>query len=285
MFRNIIIIFGNNSKIKKIFFFILLLLLFIFYKNLSFTNINYNKQLLLNLNETEFKYIAHAGGGINGIKYTNSLEAIKNSINNGFKLIEIDLMETTDGHFVGVHDWSSFKKFTNYKNMDHNSMPYEDFKNLKIHQKFIPIDVIEINKIFSKNQDIYLVTDKNNNFDKIYEDFKFNKDRIIIEIFGKKNFKEAIQKKIFNPMFSMNYSDYDFVVKNNIKLVSAHTGDIINNKKIYKSLVERGVYIFAYSSNEKYFIENNINKYFTNIYTDFWDIKNQTCFEENCTTY
>ncbi len=52
--------------------------------------------------------IAHAGGGINGLKYTNSLEAMEQSIEHGFKMIELDLLISSDRRIVAVHDWNRF---------------------------------------------------------------------------------------------------------------------------------------------------------------------------------
>jgi len=49
--------------------------------------------------------LAHAGGGIHGQIYTNSLEAIKASMQNGFRLIELDFELTSDGAVVLIHDW------------------------------------------------------------------------------------------------------------------------------------------------------------------------------------
>ena len=37
--------------------------------------------------------IAHAGGGIEGKVYTNSKEAVLNSLNNGYRFIELDFDE------------------------------------------------------------------------------------------------------------------------------------------------------------------------------------------------
>lgn len=51
--------------------------------------------------------IAHAGGGIDGITYTNSYEALNNSVHNGFALIEIDFSWTSDGQLVCAHDWDA----------------------------------------------------------------------------------------------------------------------------------------------------------------------------------
>lgn len=49
--------------------------------------------------------IAHAGGGINGDTYTNSLEALNHNIEKGYTFFEIDLSLTSDNIPVCIHDW------------------------------------------------------------------------------------------------------------------------------------------------------------------------------------
>ena len=155
MNQNFIMIFGN----KKIKFLLLVFIIFvsIYYYNYNFKVPVYSKNLIQKLNSKDYKYIAHAGGGIEGKIYTNSLEAITNSINLGYKLIEIDLRETNDDVFVGVQSWAKFKKDTNFtdNNPDINSaISYKDFKNLKIFNKYKPVDTNIINVywlVFIKN--------------------------------------------------------------------------------------------------------------------------------------
>lgn len=278
-------IFGNNIFFKIILTFSIFILISLFSFDLFKKEPIYNSELLKNLKNTQFKYIAHAGGGIENIKYTNSVEALHQSIDLGFKIIEIDLMETLDNKFVGVHDWASFKRNSSYKNTNDEPILYNDFLNLKIFNKFKPLEINEINKIFNGNKEIFLLTDKTNNFDKIYKDFNFDKNRILIEIFGKKNFIKSVKNKIINPVYSFNHKDYDFVLKNNIKIVSAHTEDISMNKDIYSKLIEKEIFVFAYTSNNEQYINNNLDKFFTNIYTDFWDLKNNKCLSTVCETY
>ncbi len=278
-------IFGNKKYFKLAFVFFLVTITSLVSINLFKEKPIYNIELLSNLNKKQFRYIAHASGGIEGLKYTNSLEALNQSINSGYKLIEIDLQKTKDNFIVGVHDWKSFKKYSNYKDNKDEPINYNEFLKLKIHSKLTPLEINIINEIFSKNKDIYLVTDKINDFDKIYNDFSFNKNRIIVEIFGKKNFELALKKKIINPMFSFNHTHYKFVIKNNIKIIAAHTLDISRNKDVYKKLVNKGVQIFAYSSNNKKYIDENIGKYFTHVYSDFWDVNLNKCNYSECETY
>ncbi len=49
--------------------------------------------------------IAHAGGGLNGQTYTNSLQALDSSYQKGFRYFEIDLIWTKDDRLVCLHDW------------------------------------------------------------------------------------------------------------------------------------------------------------------------------------
>lgn len=51
--------------------------------------------------------IAHAGGAITGKTYTNSLVALDANANH-YRLFEIDLNFTSDGHLACIHDWSSY---------------------------------------------------------------------------------------------------------------------------------------------------------------------------------
>ena len=49
--------------------------------------------------------IAHAGGGISGLTYTNSREAMDRSLLLGCTAIEVDLEFTSDERLVLLHDW------------------------------------------------------------------------------------------------------------------------------------------------------------------------------------
>lgn len=275
--------FGN----KKFILIIVIVFSIFFYLESSKKNFQYNNQILELFDNEQYKFIAHAGGGIDQHIYTNSVEAVNLSINKGFKLIEIDLLETKDNYFVGANSWAHFKKNSSYENNEITNEPLylSDFRKIKIFNKYTPITTKEINEIFTEHEDIILVTDKTNNFKKIVKDFSFDKKRIIVEIFGKKNYFKSIKQGIINPMFSANSNDYDFILKNNIKLIAAHSIDIVNNKKIYMDLIDQNVKIFAYSSSDKKFIRENINKTFSGVYTDFWDLDKSDCSSKNCKTY
>ena len=242
----------------------------------------------LQSNNPASNFIAHAGGGIDYDVYTNSIEALEKSIENGFKLIEIDLIETSDGFFVGGHhDWSSFKKkISNYQYQNDNKpMSLSEVKNSKVYGKYRPLTIDYINNTFSKNKELFLVTDKSNNFKKIISDFTFDQNRIIVEIFGRKNYFLAIKEGIINPMFSATINDYDFVHENNIQLIAVHTNDLIKNKEKYNKLIKKGVFIFAYTSNNKKFIKEHAGVNVSGFYTDFWNFNKNVCDNDTCLTY
>ena len=280
-----------NFGIKTLVFFLIIIFSVIVYLKFFKTfEAKYDSDLLEKLKQKNYRFIAHAGGGIDDLKYTNSLEAVNKSIKGNFKLIELDIRETLDNVFVGVHEWKEFKEITNTKKQDENELNNEalllnEFKSKKIYKKYTPLDIISINDIFEKNNELILLTDKTNNFSKLNSDLKFDKKRIMVEVFGKKNYFKSISEGIINPIYSFNHKDYNFVIKHKIKIISAHSQDIINNSQIYKKLVENNVMVFMYSSNESDFINNNLDILFTHVYTDFWNINSAKCISNECTTY
>ena len=50
-------------------------------------------------------FVAHAGGFAEGYAESNSAEALRNSAQNGYTLIELDIITTSDGRFALAHDW------------------------------------------------------------------------------------------------------------------------------------------------------------------------------------
>ena len=236
--------------------------------------------------KNEFFFIAHAGGGINNSKYTNSLEAINKAIKNGYKLIEIDLIETSDKKLVGAHDWKLFSKLAN---CCENKIPnLKEFNSSKILENLTPVDYNMINKIFSKNKELILVTDKTNNFDLINDLFIFDDKRIIVEVFGRKNYFDAIKKGIKNPMYSASIkhtkNEMNFINDYNIQIISVNSEDFIENYQQYKKLKNKGVIIFVYTTNDLKFVNETRNTA-SSFYSDFININSMICESSKCETY
>ena len=54
------------------------------------------------------RVIAHGGGQVRGISVTNSIEALNENYPRGYRLFEIDLSWTSDGHLSAIHDWGNY---------------------------------------------------------------------------------------------------------------------------------------------------------------------------------
>ena len=106
------------------------------------------------------RYIAHAAGEVNGIKSTNSKEALDENYKKGFRLFELDIIKTSDGKMVAAHDWKMWARFTDYT----GALPpsHAEFKKHKIYGDYTTLDIKGINEWFAAHPDAILVTDKLN---------------------------------------------------------------------------------------------------------------------------
>ncbi|MDR0958060.1 MAG: hypothetical protein LBM16_02485 [Clostridiales bacterium] len=107
------------------------------------------------MSEINVKYIAHALGAVDGIAETNSLEAMQQSYDSGFRVFEVDLNLTTDGNLAAVHDWESYS----------NPMTSEKWLEKKLAYKYTSMIIDNICEFMSEHKDVYIVTDT-----KIFED-------------------------------------------------------------------------------------------------------------------
>lgn len=62
----------------------------------------------LSLPDVDLPRIAHAGGGVEGATYTNSIAALDANHAEGFRFFEVDFLKTSDGQTVCGHDWEPF---------------------------------------------------------------------------------------------------------------------------------------------------------------------------------
>ncbi len=106
------------------------------------------------------RVIANSGGRIDGIDYSNSKEALDFSYSKGFRFFDLDIIQTRDGDFVAANSWPYWASITGYK----GALPPSTmvFKKHKIHGKYSPLTMTEINAWFAGHTDATLITDKVN---------------------------------------------------------------------------------------------------------------------------
>ena len=102
------------------------------------------------------KVMAHALGGYKGNKYNNHELALKQSIENDYKFIEVDLILTKDEKLVCSHGWS--KQTYLDTGVEYNKknpvMTYEQFMSTKIQGKYDTMDVSKFVEYVKEYDDI-----------------------------------------------------------------------------------------------------------------------------------
>ncbi|MBQ4852934.1 hypothetical protein [Pseudoalteromonas sp. MMG012] len=200
---------------------------------------------------TSCSLIAHAGGGIDGIKYTNSKEALQKSIDNGYRLIELDLLVSSDGKILGAHDWERYVDKSSLTNFPPES--YE-FVSAQYLDKYTTMDIEMINEVFLSNENLILVTDKIRDIGLLSQSIPY-KNRMIVEVFSVFDFNLAIENGL-HPALNIdirNQNMVDFVVETGIKRVT-YRGDQLHEMEVAyrnaKRLSDNGILSMIYSRND-----------------------------------
>ena len=119
--------------------------------------------------EIQDKLVASALGSIsNRFRNTNTLEAVKYSVDMGFKNFEVDISKTRDGKYVCINGWTrnSYKKLNYSAGFD--IISYNDFCKLKYYGKYDSLEFVKLLKWLQENVNntITVIIDacnKNNN--------------------------------------------------------------------------------------------------------------------------
>lgn len=119
---------------------------------------------------------------------------------NGFQLIELDLLETTDGRLIAAHDWKTFHQLTG-KPEQTKPLSFNQARKRKILGTQHVLTDTDIFHFFNNRPDLYLVTDKIDNLSLLKEKFGAFQDRIIVEVFTLPKYQEAISLGFKNVAF------------------------------------------------------------------------------------
>lgn len=223
------------------------------------------------------RYIAHAGGGIDGYTYTNSLEALNYSYDLGFRSFEIDLVEDKNGKILGAHDWEHWAEITGCD----STLPVteEHFLTHQVFDKFTPMSMDMINQWFTEHPDAILVTDKINSPKKMASQF-VDKSRLIMELFSFDAIEEAKECGVEFMMtegllLKIEGDRLQYLLDNNIKYVAISRRNIEGYKDLLKQCKKQGIKFFVFNVNfdegkdEEYVYYNEL-QYVYGMYADSW---------------
>ncbi|WP_240420521.1 phosphatidylinositol-specific phospholipase C/glycerophosphodiester phosphodiesterase family protein [Paenibacillus periandrae] len=112
---------------------------------------------------TRFPLIAHALGGIDGVDYTNSLEAFQTNYDKGQRLFEVDFSITKDGLLAARHDWMGYLATKFEQDIPANKLEepltLKEFKSYKILENYTPLSFADVARLSKKYPDVYFITD------------------------------------------------------------------------------------------------------------------------------
>ncbi len=233
------------------------------------------------------RYIAHAGGEVNGVKSTNTKEALDQNYEKGFRLFELDIIETSDGKFVAAHDWNMWSRFTDYE----GDLPVSrsEFMKHKIYGKYTTLDMQGINKWFAAHPEAILITDKVNDPVKFANMF-IDRKRLIMELFSPMAIEEAVTNNITamisqKPFNQIPGDKLAYLKANNIRYVAVSRRIITKSGSLLKQLQTEGIKVYVYHVNfdpgkdERYVQENEIGLVY-GMYADKW-VFDQEDMEQN----
>lgn len=201
-------------------------------------------------------YIAHAGGEIEGLRYTNCLEAVQNSLAHGINHIELDLCMTSDGYLVAAHDWRHFHQISGHSG-DSLALSYEEFCTRKIYEKYTPITCFMIDSLMATNPQLHLVTDKISDPDILQKFVDPYRSRVIVECFSVKD-KDFLDNRGGYKTF---YSSEPISIKQMIKRKLKHILGISNTPVMKEYAFWYYMLGYQYNNNPRFYNKDYGDEY------------------------
>jgi glycerophosphoryl diester phosphodiesterase len=222
--------------------------------------------------------IAHAGGGINGHNYSNSLEALEFNYTKGFRHFEMDFSWTADDELICLHDWKKrFKKVFGFKTKQ--SLTLKSFQQLLDNTKGLhPCTLDTFASWVLSHKDVKIITDvKYNNIKaikKIIDRYPKLQPQLIIQFY---------QPEEYPILKHMGFDKFIWILyqyQGSLKSVASHVEsmDLLAvsmrasqvKKRPMQNMQKKGVNLFVYTINKENNVKKLVNKYFVSgIYTDF----------------
>jgi len=104
----------------------------------------------------EARLVAHAGGAVRGITYTNSLEALNGHYAEGYRVFELDFHWTSDGRLVVIHDWDGA---TDTFGTKRHVFSYDEYVSARRSDGLHQLTFEDLCKWLQTHRDTFIVTD------------------------------------------------------------------------------------------------------------------------------
>ncbi len=203
------------------------------------------------------RLIAHAGGIGNHRTYTNSLEALDNSVARGFSAVEIDLSWTTDDHLVLIHDWD--REFVKLFDRSSGRLTVAEFRSTPSAHGLTHLSLEDLEDWLVEHPDILIITDiKERNIDGLRlfaEEYPEQLHRIVPQIYRPESYLEVRKLGYNQVVFSLYRTDLsnqqviDFATTNSLLGVTMPLRRAIKGA-LPSELAAVGVRVFVHTVND-----------------------------------
>ena len=222
------------------------------------------------------RLIAHAGGIGNHRTYTNSLEALDNSVARGHTAIEIDLSWTSDHHLVLLHDWD--REFERLFNRSPGPLTLVEFRSTPSAHGLSHLSLEDLESWLLDNRDVLVITDiKERNIDGlrlIAEEFPKHRHRIVPQIYRPQSYLEVRELGYHKVVFSLYRSDLpdhqvvDFAIGNPLFGVTMPLRRAMEGT-LPAELAAHDVRVFAHTVNDYPTVDRLRTRGVYGVYTDW----------------
>lgn len=149
--------------------------------------------------------VAHAGGAVQGMDYTNSRQAFDASYAAGLRFFEVDIALTSDGRLVLVHGWNG--TFPKLFGGAVGPMTLREFMALKMKHGLQQMATTDLYQWLDAHPDAYVITDvKGPNLDvlrAIAKQYSAYASRFIPQIYYAREFEPARRMGYRNIIYTL----------------------------------------------------------------------------------
>lgn len=164
------------------------------------------------------KVVAHAGGGISGTSYTNSVEALTQTLSKNVKCVELDFAWTSDNRLVCAHRSTAFRLFTPTE---------EQFLQTKISGAYTAMNASTALEMLYSKGDVYMIMDtQEKNAAGVYAEIKR-----ILDDAGRPDYMSRIIPQIYK---ESQYSKYRKVYKFKSGIFTLYRVKPLTSRKLQK---------------------------------------------------
>lgn len=222
------------------------------------------------------RLIAHSGGIGNHRTYTNSLEALENSVARGHTAIEVDLSWTSDHHLVLIHDWGH--EFQKLFDRSPGRLTLSEFRALPSANGLSHLSLEDLADWLLENAGVLVITDiKERNIDGlrlIAEEYPEHRRRIVPQIYHPESYLKVKEMGYVHVIFSLYRTDLtdqkviDFAARNSLFGVTIPARRAMEGT-LPAELAANGVRVFAHTVNDHLTANSLQSKGVYGVYTDW----------------